>query len=34
MCGEEVARALVDANPRAIVGGKPLPYFPDPVMKS
>jgi protein-tyrosine phosphatase len=34
MCGEEVARALVDANPRAIVGGQPLPYFPDPVMKS
>jgi protein-tyrosine phosphatase len=33
ICGEEVARALVDGNPRAIVGGQPLPYFPDPVMK-
>ncbi|MGA9039065.1 MAG: CpsB/CapC family capsule biosynthesis tyrosine phosphatase [Terriglobales bacterium] len=31
---EEVAQALVDANPRAIVNGQPLPYFPDPVMKS
>jgi protein-tyrosine phosphatase len=28
-----VARALVDDNPRAIVNGQPLPYFPDPVMK-
>lgn len=34
MCGPEVARALVDDNPRAIVSGKPLPYFPQPVMKS
>jgi len=33
-CGEEVANALVDGNPRAIVTGQPLPYFPDPVMKS
>jgi protein-tyrosine phosphatase len=33
ICGEEVARALVDGNPRAIVNGQPLPYFPDPVMK-
>ncbi len=33
-CGEEVASALVDGNPRAIVSGQPLPYFPDPVMKS
>jgi protein-tyrosine phosphatase len=33
ICGEEVARALVDGNPRAIVSGQPLPYFPDPVMK-
>lgn len=31
---EELAHALVDANPRAIVNGQPLPYFPDPVMKS
>jgi protein-tyrosine phosphatase len=34
VCGEEIARMLVDDNPRAIIGGKPLPYFPDPVMKS
>jgi protein-tyrosine phosphatase len=33
-CGEEVARALVDGNPRAIIAGQPLPYFPNPVMKS
>jgi protein-tyrosine phosphatase len=31
---KETAQALVDDNPRAIVNGKPLPYFPDPVMKS
>jgi len=34
ICGEDVARTLVDANPRAIINGKPLPYFPDPVMKA
>lgn len=34
ICGEEVARALVEDNPRAIVSGQPLPYFPDPVTKS
>lgn len=28
--GEEVARALVDHNPRAIFQGEPLPYFPPP----
>ena len=27
-------KALVDDNPRAIVNGQPLPYFPNPVMKS
>jgi protein-tyrosine phosphatase len=31
--GKDVADALVDKNPRAIVEGLPLPYFPDPVMK-
>jgi protein-tyrosine phosphatase len=31
VCGAEVARALVDDNPRAIITGQPLPYFPDPV---
>ncbi len=30
--GEEVADSLVDANPRAIIGGETLPYFPDPVI--
>jgi protein-tyrosine phosphatase len=34
ICGEEVALALVDGNPRAIIRGQPLPYFPDPVTKS
>ena len=29
--GEDLAEALVEANPRAVVEGKPLPYFPDPV---
>jgi protein-tyrosine phosphatase len=28
MLGEKVAQALVEHNPRAIVNGKPLPYFP------
>jgi protein-tyrosine phosphatase len=31
--GAEVAHAVVDGNPRAIVSGQPLPYFPKPVMK-
>jgi protein-tyrosine phosphatase len=26
--GQPVARALVDDNPRAVVSGRPLPYFP------
>jgi protein-tyrosine phosphatase len=33
MCGEDVARALVEGNPRAIISGQTLPYFPNPVMK-
>jgi protein-tyrosine phosphatase len=33
MCGEDVAQALVEDNPRAVINGKPLPYFPDPVTK-
>jgi protein-tyrosine phosphatase len=28
--GEEVAEALVEANPQAIVSNQPLPYFPRP----
>src|SRR6202161_249175 len=31
ICGEEVADALVEANPQAIINSKPLPYFPKPV---
>ena len=33
-CVPDVARALVDDNPRAIINGQPLPYFPDPVTKA
>jgi protein-tyrosine phosphatase len=33
ICGEEVAEALVEGNPRAIIGSQPLPYFPRPLMK-
>jgi protein-tyrosine phosphatase len=32
-CEASVAKMLVDANPRAVIEGKPLPYFPTPVMK-
>jgi protein-tyrosine phosphatase len=31
--GAELARLLVEDNPRAVVEGQPLPYFPKPVMK-
>jgi protein-tyrosine phosphatase len=31
ICGEEVAEALVEGNPRAIISAQPLPYFPRPV---
>ncbi|MGB7861946.1 MAG: CpsB/CapC family capsule biosynthesis tyrosine phosphatase, partial [Candidatus Sulfotelmatobacter sp.] len=34
ICGEEVADALVEANPQAIVNSQPLPYFPRPVTDS
>jgi protein-tyrosine phosphatase len=34
ICGEEVAEALVENNPRAIIEDKPLPYFPRPVMET
>ncbi|HYM77716.1 MAG TPA: CpsB/CapC family capsule biosynthesis tyrosine phosphatase [Candidatus Dormibacteraeota bacterium] len=30
ICGEEVAEALVEGNPRAILENQPLPYFPRP----
>ena len=31
--GQDVAKALVDDNPRAVISDQPLPYFPNPVMK-
>jgi protein-tyrosine phosphatase len=31
--GEEIAQALVEHNPRAIIHNEPLPYFPEPVME-
>jgi protein-tyrosine phosphatase len=31
ICGGEVANALVEANPNAIIHSQPLPYFPHPV---
>ncbi len=34
IAGEDIAHALVDDNPRAIVNNQPLPYFPKPVMKN
>ena|SRR5208337_1375327 len=33
LCGETVARALVEDNPRAVVTGQPMPYFPKPGRK-
>lgn len=30
ICGQDVARALVEDNPRAIVNGEPVPYRPQP----
>jgi len=32
--GEEVAHALVEANPRAIIDSQPLPFFPQPMLGS
>ena len=34
ICGEEIAEALVEHNPRAVVENQPLPYFPRPQMTS
>ena len=34
ICGDEVAEALVEGNPRAIVNNEPLVYFPHPVASS
>lgn len=30
LCGAQIAQALVHDNPRAIISGRPLPYFPQP----
>ncbi len=30
ICGQDVAHALVDDNPRAVIGGETLPYLPRP----
>ena len=30
ICGEEIANAFVEQNPRAIIENQPLPYFPRP----
>jgi protein-tyrosine phosphatase len=32
ICGEEIADALVEGNPRAIIDNLPLPYFPRPLL--
>ena len=32
ICGEEVAAALVEGNPQAIINNQPLPYFPRPAI--
>jgi protein-tyrosine phosphatase len=34
ICGEEIADALVEANPRAVIANQTLPYFPRPVISS
>jgi len=34
ICGEEVAHALVEGNPQAIIDNQPLPYFPRPLAAS
>jgi protein-tyrosine phosphatase len=34
LCGDDVADALVESNPRAIVTNQTLPYFPRPMMTS
>jgi protein-tyrosine phosphatase len=33
MVGEEIASALFEGNPRAVVSGLPLPYLPKPLLK-
>src|SRR5215471_15534732 len=31
LCGEQIAEALTESNPAAIVNNQPLPYFPQPM---
>jgi protein-tyrosine phosphatase len=33
ICGAEIANALVEENPRAVVSGQPLPYSPRPALR-
>jgi protein-tyrosine phosphatase len=33
ICGAEIANALVEENPHAILSGQPLPYSPKPALK-
>ncbi len=32
ICGEDVARILVDDNPRAVIAGETIPYWPRPAI--
>ena len=32
--GEEVAKSLVEDNPRAVVEGRPMPYVPEPLLQA
>jgi protein-tyrosine phosphatase len=34
LCGQDIARALVEDNPRAVITGQRMPYFPEVVRKS
>lgn len=34
ICGEDIADALVEANPAAVLANQPLPYFPRPLATS
>jgi protein-tyrosine phosphatase len=34
ICGKDIAEAMVETNPRAIISNQTLPYFPQPVMTS
>ena len=34
VCGADVAAAMVESNPQAVIQAQPLPYFPRPVLGS